>query len=78
MCHPERAKEPQIAYNIMSYGMRKGSFTGKKLSDYIHGDVCDYKNARRIISKLDRWELGSVYISQRNQTSALTKLKNPK
>lgn len=61
VCHPERAKEPEIAYNIMSYGMRKGSFTGKKLADYIHGDVCDYKNARRIINKLDRWEVIKDY-----------------
>jgi hypothetical protein len=26
------------------------------LSDYIHDDVCDYKNARRIINGLDQWE----------------------
>ncbi len=61
VCHPERAKEPQIAYNIMSYGMCKGFFTGKKLADYIHDNVCDYKNARRIINKLDRWEMIKDY-----------------
>src|SRR5262245_46487772 len=42
------ALDPPTAYRIMSYGMRKGSFTGKKLADYIHDEVCDYKNARRI------------------------------
>ena len=47
LIHPEKALDPEIAYQIMSYGMRKGSFTGKKLSDFISGDQCDYKNARK-------------------------------
>lgn len=59
--HPERALEPEIAYRIMSYGMRKGSFTGKKLADFIHNDVCDYKNARKIINGLDKWQLIKGY-----------------
>jgi len=54
--NPDLALDPQTAYQIMSYGMRHGSFTGKKLSDYIHDDVCDYRNARRIINGLDQWE----------------------
>jgi putative chitinase len=53
--HPEKALQPKIAYWIMSYGMRNGSFTGKKLSDFIHADQCDYKNARKIINGLDQW-----------------------
>jgi|SRR5467141_878669 len=52
--HPEHALEPQTAYRIMSYGMRRGSFTGKKLQDYVHDDVCDYFQARRIINTLDK------------------------
>jgi putative chitinase len=52
--HPEHALEPTIAYRIMSYGMRHGSFTGKGLSSYIQGDACDYLNARRIINGLDQ------------------------
>jgi hypothetical protein len=54
--NPARVMEPYIAYRIMSYGMRNGSFTGKKLSDYIHDTTCDYKNARKIINGLDQWE----------------------
>src|ERR1051325_900718 len=50
-CNPSLALDPSDAYKIMSYGMRKGSFTGKKLSDYIKGQACDYKNARRIINR---------------------------
>lgn len=56
LIHPQRALDPDIAYQIMSWGMRHGAFTGKKLADYIHDDECDYKNARRIINGLDQWE----------------------
>ncbi|WP_420137752.1 hypothetical protein [Sphingomonas sp.] len=50
---PAKALEPANAYKIMSYGMRNGSFTGKKLSDYISGTACDYPHARRIINGMD-------------------------
>lgn len=52
--HPEVALRPDIAYKIMSAGMRRGMFTGQKLTDYIKGDDCDFRNARRIINGLDR------------------------
>lgn len=61
LIHPERALDPEIAYRIMSYGMRKGAFTGKKLGDYINEAGCDYKNARRIINGLDQWLLIQGY-----------------
>ncbi|HEX6370566.1 MAG TPA: SH3 domain-containing protein [Longimicrobium sp.] len=51
---PELALDPVVAYNIMSIGMRNGSFTGKALSKYINGEQCDYVNARRIINGTDR------------------------
>jgi peptidoglycan hydrolase-like protein with peptidoglycan-binding domain len=53
--HPEKALVPETAYAIMSYGMRNGSFTGRKLSDFIFANLCDYKNARKIINGLDQW-----------------------
>src|SRR5881396_2004909 len=34
--HPERVMQPDVAYKIMSHGMRNGSFTGKKLGDSIN------------------------------------------
>jgi putative chitinase len=52
--HPDSALHPDIAYRIMSYGMRKGSFTGKKLTDYINAAKCDYNNARRLINGVDQ------------------------
>jgi putative chitinase len=54
--HPESALHPDVAYRIMSYGMRMGRFSGKKLGDYIAGNQCDYKNARRIINGVDQAE----------------------
>lgn len=58
---PDDALAPEIAYKIMSYGMRKGAFTGKKLSDYIMGSQADYKNARKIINGLDKAEVIKGY-----------------
>jgi predicted chitinase len=51
---PSLALNPEVAYQIMSLGMRKGSFTGRKLADYIHDGACDYVNARKIINGLDQ------------------------
>lgn len=52
--NPEKALEHEVAMKIMIYGMEKGSFTGKKLSDYINESKTDYLNARRIINGTDR------------------------
>lgn len=54
---PDLVMRPEIAYQIMRHGMRKGSFTGVKLATYIYDDTtvhrCDYLNARKIINGLD-------------------------
>jgi putative chitinase len=50
---PALALIPKTAYLIMSYGMRNGTFTGKKLSHYINDLRCDYFTARKIINGLD-------------------------
>jgi hypothetical protein len=51
---PEQVLRPAIAYQIMSVGMRKGLFTGKKLPDFISTTAADYTNARKIINGLDQ------------------------
>lgn len=50
---PDKALDPETAYEITSRGMREGLFTGKKLADYINGKA-DYRNARKIINGLDK------------------------
>lgn len=52
--NPDAALEPEKAYEILSSGMRKGVFTGKKLTDYIIAGDVDYVQARRIVNGLDR------------------------
>jgi len=52
--YPDKVLDEKIAYQVMSYGMRNGSFTSRSLSKYISGGQCDYINARRIINGTDR------------------------
>jgi putative chitinase len=59
--NPDLALDPEIAYKIMSYGMRHGTFTGVGLSRYIHGEICDYINARRVINGTDVAEMIAGY-----------------
>ena len=52
--NPDLALNPKYAAQIAAYGMKNGSFTGKKLSDYILGAKQDFENARRIINGTDK------------------------
>src|ERR1044072_565102 len=61
LTNPALALDPAIAYKIMSYGMRNGTFTGKKLADTISGAKCDYTNSRKIINGLDKAALIAGY-----------------
>lgn len=58
---PELAERPEIAAKILVEGMRLGTFTGKKLSDYLPGD---YINARRIVNGTDKANLIAGYAKQ--------------
>lgn len=62
--HPELALVPEVAYKIMSNGMRDGIFTGRSLEDCICGKTCDYLKARRIINGQDRAILIQGYAQQ--------------
>jgi hypothetical protein len=58
---PELALIPEISMQIMFEGMTtgvslKGDFTGHHLGMYFDGDKADWKNARRIINRLDHAE----------------------
>ena len=52
---PDRAKEPDLAYEIAVQGMIDGWFTGRKLSQFIKdGQSPDFENARTIINGHDK------------------------
>lgn len=51
--NPDLAMQPAIAAKIMFYGMEHGSFTGKKLADYLTPHATDFLNSRRIINGMD-------------------------
>ena len=54
--NPDLAMDPERAAWIMAYGFKHGSFTGRKMEDYITPARCDFRNARRCINGLDRAE----------------------
>lgn len=58
---PELAEDPEIAARILVEGCVKGTFTGKRLSDYINSDQIDYVNARRVVNGLDKADLIGSY-----------------
>ena len=63
LLNPQLACDVDIATEIMIYGMLKGTFTGKKLSDYFKYGLQDFEwvNARRIINGTDKAELIANY-----------------
>jgi putative chitinase len=64
-----------IAIKIMFYGMTKGTFTGKMLSDYFNEETEDWVNARKIINGLDKAELIAGYA--KDFYIGLTKVAKP-
>lgn len=69
--NPDLALQPEIAAQIIVFGMYEGLFTGKKLSDYINIISEDYFNARKIVNGLDRADIIAGY-----SQSILTNLNN--
>lgn len=51
---PELAEQPDIAAQIIVKGMKLGTFTGKKLSDYITLRASNFVGARRIVNGTDK------------------------
>lgn len=56
VAYPERAMELRLAVIILIDGMLLGTFTGRKLGDYINDQACDFKNARRVVNGVDQAE----------------------
>ena len=61
---PDLALDPVTAFRIMTEGMFKGGFTGKKLTDYVNNSSKDYKNARRVINGTDKAATIASYASK--------------
>jgi len=59
--YPDQAMRRDIAYRIMSEGMRTGAFTGRKLGDFIDNEIQDYYSARKIINGLDAADRITTY-----------------
>lgn len=67
--YPDQVMEPDVSLFIIVHGMKNGTFTGKKLSDYISGNHVDFYNARRIVNILDRANLIKEYAEQWQNTT---------
>lgn len=65
--NPDLALNDNVAAFIINYGMLNGSFTGRKLSDYINFFGVDYVAARKIVNGTDRAELIASYAEKINQ-----------
>jgi putative chitinase len=61
LANPDRACDPGVAYMTMSHGFRNGTFTGKKITDYINTKTTDYRQARRCINGLDQCDKIAAY-----------------
>jgi len=51
---PDLALETEIAIFILVYGMKHGTFTGKKLDDYFNDSGSNFIGARKIINGTDK------------------------
>jgi putative chitinase len=52
--YPDRAREPELAYQILSTGLRKGLFTGIPLGRFVSQARVNYYAARQCVNGLDR------------------------
>lgn len=57
LADPGRAMEMPVSVAILIEGMRRGSFTGRKLGDYFGQERADWVGARKIINGNDRADL---------------------
>lgn len=59
--NPDLMLDIPTAANSHVFCMAHGSYTGKKLSDYINDKKCDFLNSRRIINGIDKADLIMSY-----------------
>lgn len=61
VAYPTKAAELRYAVPILIKGMLLGTFTGKKLGDYVSGEKADFRNARRVVNGMDKAALIEGY-----------------
>jgi putative chitinase len=61
---PDLVTQPAVAARILVQGSMLGTFTGKKVGDYIDGAKADYVQARRVINGTDRAVMIAGYAEQ--------------
>ena len=54
---PDLVMEPGLSAFILVHGFVNGTFTGKKITDYIDEKKCDFRHARKCINGMDRASL---------------------
>jgi predicted chitinase len=59
--NPDLAEQRPIAARVLVEGMMLGTFTGKKLGDYIGDDKADYASARRTVNGTDKADMIAGY-----------------
>ena len=52
--NPDLVLNPRYGANILVYGMMNGTFSGRKLSDYINDNSTDYVGARYTVNGQDK------------------------
>lgn len=59
--HPDLAQQPALAATILVDGAIQGTFTGRRLGQFLHGRVTDWAGARQVINGRDRAELVAAH-----------------
>lgn len=60
----DKLLEPEISLFVLVHGMLTGTFTGRRVGDYIRAGQHDFINARRVVNGLDKAELIKGYADQ--------------
>lgn len=53
---PDLALDARVSLFVICHGFKTGTFTTRKLVEFVNDEKTDYKNARRCINGLDRWD----------------------
>lgn len=62
--NPTGMASPNVALFTLVHGMKTGTFTGRKVGDYVGGNRRDFFNARRVVNDVDQASLISGYANQ--------------